>query len=71
MMKKIAHELKKLTWSEMDEFARHIEQITIENQEDGNVPDSGSIAGALIDWADEQEPDLITGTDISEARAAC
>jgi len=51
-MEKIAKELLKLTWSEMDDFANRIVEIATDDE--GNINDERYISQCLIDWAKER-----------------
>lgn len=51
-MEKIAEELLKLTWSEMDDFANRIVEISTDDE--GNKNDERYISQCLLDWAHER-----------------
>lgn len=51
-METIAKELLKLTWSEMDDFANRIVEISTDDA--GKQNDERYISQCLIDWANER-----------------
>jgi hypothetical protein len=50
-MEAISKELLKLTWLELDDFAKYVTDISTDDQ--GNVNDEHYIARCLIDWEND------------------
>lgn len=50
-MKKLSAELMELKWSQLDDFAQRIHEISVDDNGDQN--DVRYISQCLIDWANE------------------
>jgi hypothetical protein len=53
-METISKEILKLTWLELNDFAKRIVEISTDDE--GNANDEHYIAGCLIDWANDHLP---------------